>query len=144
MAHEYMTASINNSPTIQATLGAEIKDAVGKAVAFDGNGTIAQATTESDAFGILISTTSTDAQLGEEVTVQIRFTGLMKAGGAIPAGSLVAVDDTGCAIVAEAGDMIFGRAFTSTTEAGELFQCNITPTGANLGATNEAKEEGAD
>lgn len=137
MGYEYMTASINSSPTITAELGEAIENAPHKAVAFNDNGELVLAKAGADAFGVLISTTSTSAAKGEEVTAQIRHIGLMEAGGAIPKGSLVSVDDTGRAVVAT-GSVTFGRAFSKAEGAGEIVEVNIAPCG-NVSAAAETE-----
>ncbi len=132
MAHEFLTAFINNSSTIREKLGADIANAPHKAVMYDANGDVVTATAGDKAIGLLLSDThQTDvsgtptAKKGEEVTVLIKNIGLAEAGAAIAKGDLVSVNASGQVVTAAAGEFVFGRAFTAAAAAGELVQVQI-------------------
>lgn len=134
--HEYLTSFIDNSPTRQETLGADIEGAPHKAVMYNEDGNIVLATDAAKAVGILLSDTrqiivdgKLTAQKGAAVTVLVKNIGLLEAGEEISKGDLVTINDKGQGKTAASGDFVFGRAFTAAAAAGELVQIQICPIG---------------
>lgn len=128
--------SINQSPVIVGVSAADITDGRMKAVKFDANGKIVLCSTAGEAAaGILIAQGDKDINAGEEVTVQIKDIGYAKAGAAIKAGDLVAVDANGTFKTAAASQFIVGMAVTSAKAAGSVFQIHLTK-GGYVGGTS--------
>lgn len=131
MGINYIGTQINQSPTIVEKAGAAIEDARGKIVKYDAGGNIVLATKGDVAVGITIMEDGANDITGEEsgkvaegedVTVQIKDIGLVKAGGAITKGAELASDANGCAVVATAGNFVIGTAKTAAS-SGEY--CHI-------------------
>lgn len=119
MGLNYIGTQINQSPTITEKAGADIADARGKIVKYDASGNVVLATAGAVAVGITImedganditGTESGKVASGEDVTVQIKDIGLVKAGGAIAKGDEIASDASGCAVKATDGDFVIGTA----------------------------------
>lgn len=127
----YIGTQINQSPTIVEKSGAEIKDVRGKIVKYDSAGDVVLATAGDVAIGITImedganditGVESGKVAKGEDVTVQIKDIGLVKAGGTITKGAELASDANGCAVVATDGNFVIGTARTAAS-SGEY--CHI-------------------
>ncbi len=136
--HEFLTSFCNASNTISERLGADIPNAPHKAVMFDSNGDVVLAADPSKAIGILLSDTpQTDsdaaptAKKGSAVSILIKNIGLLEAGESITKGALVTINASGQGVPAASGSFIFGRAFSSASAAGQLFQVQINPSGYN-------------
>lgn len=127
----YIGTQINQSPTIVEKAGAEIEDARCKIAKYDSNGDVVLAKAGEVAVGITIiedganditGKESGKVAKGEDVTVQIKDIGFVKAGGEITKGAELASDANGCAVVATAGNFVIGIAKTAA-KAGEY--CHI-------------------
>ena len=118
--------SINQSPVVVGVSAADIADGRMKGVKFDTSGKIVICSTAGEAAaGILIVQGDKDVKAGEEVTVQIKDIGYAKAGAAIKAGDLVAVDADGTFKTAAASQFIVGMAVTEAKAAGSVFQIQL-------------------
>lgn len=122
MGINYIGTQINQSPTIVEKAGAAIDDARGKIVKYDASGNVVLATAGAVAIGITImedganditGAESGKVASGEDVTVQIKDIGLVKAGGTIAKGAELASDANGCAVAAADGDFVIGTARTA-------------------------------
>ena len=134
---KYLTAFINNSPTVRENAGADITNAAHKAVMYDDGGNAVLATAGDKAVGVVLSTARSnendagDALLtkkGMAIDILVKDIGLIEAAGAIKKGDALTVN-AGRAAVAAAGDFIFGWAFSSAVAAGELVHIQITKSG---------------
>ena len=131
MGINYIGTQINQSPTITEKAGANIDDARGKIVKYDASGNVVLAAAGDVAVGITImedganditGAESGKVVSGEDVTVQIKDIGLVKAGGEIKKGAEIASDANGCAVTATDGNFVVGTAKTAAA-AGEY--CHI-------------------
>lgn len=131
MGINYIGTQINQSPTITEKAGAAITDARGKIVKYNTSGDVVLATAGDVAIGITImedganditGAESGKVAEGEDVTVQIKDIGLVKAGGAIAKGAELASDANGCAVTATDGDFVIG---TARTKAASGEYCHI-------------------
>lgn len=131
MGINYIGTQINQSPTIVEKAGDTITDARGKIVKYDTSGNVVLATAGDVALGITIMEAGTNditgaesgkAATGDDVTVQIKDIGLVKAGGTIAKGDELASDANGCAVKATDGDFVIG---TARTKAASGEYCHI-------------------
>ena len=131
MGINYIGTQINQSPTIVEKAGEDITDARGKIVKYDASGNVVLAAAGDVAIGITImedganditGAESGKVASGEDVTVQIKDIGLVKAGGAIAKGDELAADANGCAVKATAGNFVIG---TARTKAASGEYCHI-------------------
>ena len=127
MAKTYMTAQINESPTITEKAGAEIKsDARGLFMKYDENGNVIPASTAGEkVIGVSIITNSDAIAKGQDVDIQVKEIGLARAGAAIKKGDEVTAGADGKAAVAEGGNFVVGTALEEA-EAGQFFYMQIT------------------
>ena len=126
---ERLNSSINNSPTIAAPAAVDIPGPAHKAVMFDANGNVTIATSGDVAVGVVLSSTLDPIVAGRDTHILIKHIGLMEVGAAVPIGTLVTVNGDGQAVPAAAGDFIFGRAFETATDAGQVIQVQINQMG---------------
>ena len=124
-----LNSFINNSATIVENAGADIVAPAHKAVMYDVDGNVVIATSGDKAIGLILSSSPDPIKAGRQVHFLVKEIGLGEAGGAISKGDFVTVNATGQLIKATSGAFIFGRAFTSTTEAGEAVQVQVNPMG---------------
>ena len=131
MGINYIGTQINQSPTIVEKAGAAIEDARGKIAKYDASGNVVLATAGDVAIGITImedganditGAESGKVASGDDVTVQIKDIGLVKAGGTISKGDELASDANGCAVKATDGNFVIGTARTAAA-SGEY--CHI-------------------
>lgn len=111
----FLATSINQSPVIATTAGATIEDVRGKAVKFSDGNVILCSTAGEAVLGIGIMTNDEKSETGDQVDVQIKDIGLVKAGASVAKGDELAVDATGCFQKATASQFVFAIAL----EAGE-------------------------
>ena len=125
MGINYIGTQINQSPTITEKAGAEIADARCKIVKYDENGDVVLAASGEVAVGITIIEDGVDditgaesgkVAKGDDVTIQIKDIGLVKAGAAIAKGAEIASDANGCAVTATEGNFVIGTAKTAAKE----------------------------
>ena len=131
MGINYIGTQINQSPTIVEKAGEDITDARGKIVKYDASSNVVLATAGAVAISITImedganditGAESGKVASGEDVTVQIKDIGLVKAGGTIAKGAELASDANGCAVTAADGDFVIG---TARTKAASGEYCHI-------------------
>ena len=119
---------INDSPTLCAAAGAEIKGGPFTAVAYSG-GALVQCTDALVPVGITIAETDADVVSGDDVHFQIKDIGMWKSGAAFAAGTALSCDANGCAITAAAGKYVLGYALEESTVAGQYVKVQITKSG---------------
>ena len=124
----YFGTTINDSPTAVFTAGAALTAAQGVALAMaDGKVTLPAA--GANVIGVVPISEGPDFAAGDDVTVQIKDIGVMIAGGKITAGDEIAVDATGKAVKAAAGNFIVGVALSGAVDAGTRIRVQITKSG---------------
>ena len=123
----YIGSQINQSVTIVEKAGAAYDDCRNKIFKYDDNGNVVLAGEGDLAIGIgLIESGYNDVTgkesgkvgVGEDVTVQIKDIGLVKAGAAITKGKEVMANADGLAVPAVSGKHVIGIA-QDTVEAGD-------------------------
>ena len=122
-------SGINESVTISLKAGAALTSPKGIALALDGDG-LKLPSAGADVVGIAIISNEDAVAVGDRVDVQIKDIGKIYAGGAITLGALVSVDAAGKVVAAKAGDVIFGRALSAATAAGDLIDVQILHAGS--------------
>ena len=122
-------SGINESVTISLKAGAALTSPKGIALALDGDG-LKLPSAGADVVGIAIISNEDAVAVGDRVDVQIKDIGKIYAGGAITLGALVSVDAAGKAVAATAGSVIFGRALSAATAAGDLIDVQILHAGS--------------
>lgn len=126
MGKTYMTSQINTSPTISEKAGAAITDVRGLLVKYDGDGKVVPASVEGElVVGAGIITNNENIKSGEDVDIQVKEIGIVKAGAAIAKGAEVMADATGKAKTATAGKFVIGTALEAA-ESGQLFYIQFT------------------
>ena len=127
---ERLNSFINNSATISEFAGADIAEPAHKAVMYDTDGNVVLATSGDKAIGLILSSVIDPIKKGGQVSVLIKYIGLLEAGSAIGKGDFVTINSSGQGVKASGGAFIFGRAFTSAAVAGETVQVQINPMGS--------------
>lgn len=125
----YFGATINESSTIAAKAGAELRDAVFLGVKYNEKGEAVLCGKGEAAIGVVLPETPAAAAAGDDITVQIKNIGYGRAGGAVSAGAKVAVDADGKFVTAAAGDFIVGIAMSAAAKADALFQIDFCKCG---------------
>lgn len=118
------TSSINESPVISIEAGAALEDIRGKAIKFDENGKAALAAAGDFAVGIAILSNDENVSVGNDITVQVRAIGYVKAGAAVKTGDTLAPGTNGALVPAASG--AFMAVAMQEAEAGSLVQALIT------------------
>ena len=128
MAVNYNGTQINQSVTIVEKAGAEIADCRNKIVKYDDNGNVVLATAGTDIpVGIAIieagyndisGVESGKVASGDDVDIQIKDIGMVKAGAEITKGQEVTAGADGKAAVAESGNYVLGIALNSVAADG--------------------------
>ena len=123
MAVNYNGTQINQSVTIVEKAGAEIADCRNKIVKYDDNGNVVLATAGTDIpVGIAIieagyndisGVESGKVASGDDVDIQIKDIGMVKAGAEIKKGQEVTAGADGKAAVAASGNYVLGIALNS-------------------------------
>lgn len=119
-------------PVLSGIVGETLEQGSHKAVMWGEDGLIYLATAPEKAVGVLLSTTPDSCEKGATVSFLVRQVGLLEVAESVLAGDFLTINEQGQGVKAKAGDVIFGRAFTSG-ETGTFVQTNITPYGATLG-----------
>ena len=131
----YIGSQINDSPTIVEKAGADVTDCRNLLYKYDDNGQLVVAGKGELVAGIgLIESGYNDVtggesgkvKAGEDLTVQIKDIGLVKAGGAIKKGAEVASDANGKAVEAAEGDYVIGIAQDKAEADGDYIYIQIT------------------
>lgn len=125
----YFGSTINESSTIAAKAGAELKEAAFLAVKYDENGKAVLCGAGEAAMGVVLPETPAVVAADDDITVQIKNIGLGRAGGAVAAGAKVAVDANGKFVTAAAGNFIVGIAMTAAAKADALFSIDFCKCG---------------
>lgn len=99
----YLATSINESPVITDKAGAAIEDVRGKAVKFTDEGHIALCGAGEFALGVGIMTNDKNLAAGDDVHIQIKDIGLVRAGAPITKGAELTAGDDGKFVAAESG-----------------------------------------
>lgn len=131
----YIGSQINDSPTIVEKAGADVTDCRNLLYKYDNNGQLVVAGAGELVAGIgLIESGYNDVtggesgkvKVGEDLTVQIKDIGLVKAGGAIKKGAEVASNAAGKAVEAAEGDYVIGIAQDKAEADGDYIYIAIT------------------
>lgn len=126
----YFGASINQTPTVAEQAGESIKNGAFLIVKYDENGNMAVCNAEGElAAGVLLPETTKELVSGEDVTVQIKEIGLVKAGAAIKKGKEVMTDSKGRAVPAASGKFVLGYAMQEAAAEDEVIQVDIRKSG---------------
>ena len=152
----YLATSINESPVITDKAGVAIEDVRGKAVKFDAEGNIALATAGDVILGVGIMTNDKEIAPGEDVDIQIKDIGLVRAGATIAKGAELSADAEGKFVPAEDGGFVGAIALQAAATADVYIKARFVAykKGAagpqvdsaeyeNLAAAVEAAEDGA-
>lgn len=99
----YLATSINESPVITDKAGAVLEDVRGRAVKFDTDGYIVLCAAGENAIGVGIMTNDKGIPAGDDVHIQIKDIGLVRAGAAIAKGAELTPDAEGKFVPAEGG-----------------------------------------
>lgn len=135
MAVNYIGSQINESPTIVEKAGANVADGRNLLYKYDDNGQLVLAGAGELVAGIgLIESGYNDVTgveagkvvAGDDLTVQIKDIGLVKAGGAIKKGAEVAADENGKAVEAAEGNYVIGIAQDEAKADGDFIYIQIT------------------
>lgn len=125
----YIGTTINESPVIAGALGAEMKgDPSFLAVKFNTDGNLVLAGAGESAIGIITPGCGENLPAGDEVTVQIKESGLARVGSAVSCGDALACGADGKLVKAAAGTFILGYAL-SAAAADETVKLQITKSG---------------
>lgn len=126
MGKTYLTNQINSSPTISERAGSDIEDVKGLLLKYDNNGNVVPASVAGEmVLGMGIITNAEHITSGEDVDVQVKDIGLVKAGGTIKKGFEVMTDAKGKAITAIDGKFVIGVALEAAAD-GQFFYIQIT------------------
>ena len=126
----YISTGINESAVIVDKAGAVLESAALKLIKRDGNGKFAVAGTAGErVVGVAIATTADKINADDDLVVQIKDIGYVKAGAAIAKGTEIQTDAAGLAIPAVTEKYVIGEALTAASAAGEVIQMQITKSG---------------
>lgn len=120
----YEYSGINSSATVSLLAGAALTNPKGIALALDEDGLKLPAA-GADVVGIALLTNDDAIATGGRVDVQIKDVGKVFAGGTFNQGDLLTVDAAGKAVAATSGNIVFARALTPATAAGDLVTVQI-------------------
>lgn len=131
----YIGSQINESPTIVEKAGADVQDGRCLLYKYDDNGQLVVATAGTDVIagiGLVESgyndVTGVEAGkvvAGDDLTVQIKDIGLVKAGGAIKKGAEVTANAKGMAVEAADGNYVIGIAQDKADAEGDFIYIQI-------------------
>ena len=125
MGKTYMTNQINTSPTISEKAGADIADVRGLLLKYDSTGKVVPASVAGEkVIGMGIITNSENIKSGEDVDIQVKDIGIVKAGGTIAKGAEVAANETGKAVAAAGGNFVIGTALEAAVD-GQFFYVQV-------------------
>lgn len=128
MGKNWNGAHINQSVTIVEKAGADISDVRNKIMKYDENGKVVPATSGKDipagisiieaGYNDISGAESGKVKTGDDVDIQIKDIGFVKAGAAIKKGQEVTAMAGGLAAAATAGDYVLGIALNTVSENG--------------------------
>lgn len=124
----YLGTTINESPTIVVTAGADIKAAQGKAVMLT-KGKATTPTAGANVIGIIPLSEDEEIKNGSDFTVQVKDIGAWVAGEAIAIGDELTSNATGQAVKATDGSFITAVALTAAAKAGTIIRAQIIKAG---------------
>lgn len=140
MTKTYEYTGINSSTTMTFPAAVDLAEANGKAVALAEEGlTLPEA--GGIPLGIALITEDEAYRKGDEITVQVKDSGLWRAGGEIKQGDLLATDAEGLCQTATAGQWVMARALSAATAKGDLINVQIIHAGSLATATTKKEEE---
>jgi len=125
----YEYTGINSSATLDFLAASALTEPKGIGVALTATG-VALPSEGGDIVGIALINNPDAVEAGGRVDVQIKDVGLIKAGAAFDAGTLLMVDATGKAVTATSGKKIVARALESATASGDLVKVQLIHAGA--------------
>lgn len=102
----YTGTQINPTATYSFKASAKLDDVRGKLVTVSTTGVALATGATSPIMGIAIISNDAPIAAGDDVDVQIKEIGYVKAGGTITAGALLTSDSNGCAVAATSGYVI--------------------------------------
>ncbi len=102
----YIAASINQSPVISMKAGADLADVRGKAVMFDETGGVILASAGKPALGIAVLSNPENINKGDDIDIQIKDIGHVKASAAVKPGDALAPDANGALVPATSGSYL--------------------------------------
>lgn len=141
----YLGNSINESPTIVLPAGERMEKARGIALAIQ-DGSVVKPAAGAHVIGLSLIETEETVEKGADVDIQIKDIGKWVAGEEISAGTELATDAEGRAVVAKAGDFIAGVALSSASDTGTWVKVQIIKAGyktasvSNTGESNEGSD----
>lgn len=123
----YLATSINQSATISEKAGAVIADVRGKGVKYDDNGNVVLCNKAGEVvIGVGIMTNDDNIAAGNDVDIQIKDIGLVRAGAAVKKGDPLAVNANGTFVKATSGQYAAAIALeTTVAENGALIKARL-------------------
>ncbi|MDO4280777.1 MAG: hypothetical protein Q4C56_04020 [Peptococcaceae bacterium] len=108
----YLATSINDSAVIVGTLAEDFADLRGRALAFNDDGLVTTAKSDTDmVIGVALMNNDKDAlNAGNDVNIQIKDIGHVIIGAAVKKGQALSVDASGRFVPATAGQGVFAIA----------------------------------
>lgn len=124
----YFGTSINDSPTIVLEAGAKIENIQGIALGIS-DGKLALPEAGANVIGLSLFTNDETAEVGDDVTVQVKDIGKWVAGAAVAIGDELTTDAAGKAVKAQDGNFITAVALSAAAEAGTVLTVQIIKAG---------------
>lgn len=124
----YLGTTINESPTIVVTAGADIKVAQGKAVMLT-KGKATTPTAGANVIGIIPLSEDEEIKNGSDFTVQVKDIGAWVASEKIEVGDELTTDANGCAAKVQNGNFITAIALTAAEKAGTIIRVQLIKAG---------------
>lgn len=132
----YVSTGINNSPTIIDKAGATISNGAFKLVKRDAGGKFVIASVAGErVVGVAIASTPVSVAANDDITVQIKDIGYIKAGDVVAKGAELTTDTSGRVVTATSGAFIVGEALTAAGAADDIIQVQITKAGYKTSGT---------
>ena len=133
----YFGASLNQSSVLAEKAGEDITNGAFLVVKYNEEGKIIiNDTAGGIPAGVLLPETP-DVKKDDDVTIQIKDIGYVKAGGTVKKGAEVTADNKGCIVSAASGDFILGFALDSAEAEGEIIKIDIRKCGYKAGSAND-------
>lgn len=120
----YTTTTVNDSAVIVDKASADLKDVRGLALKLTKNG-VALAGAGEMAIGVGVVTNSDDVKTGDDVHVQVKKIGMVRAGAAFDKGAELGADASGMLVAATAGKAVVAIALQSASAKGELVSAQL-------------------
>ena len=130
----YFGTAINDSATLVDVANANMSNAAGLALKFDGtSGKFVLPSAGELVIGIALIDTPDSVLAGDDIAVQIKDIALWKTGDAVAKGAELATDAAGKAITATAGKFIVAIALKAATGANAIIPVQIVKAGYKNG-----------